>query len=138
MQDLPRNVRVVVDNGGVISGVPDPNDIGFIAVEVGEGRSTPAGIYFRVLLCGITGHRQFAADSGLLLRPDQAVAVAAAMIRVFTQHGDRTNRKKARLKYLIDKWGLEKFLAATETLLAFPLLPAAPPESDPRPPPHRP
>jgi ferredoxin-nitrite reductase len=132
MYELPRKFNVAFDNGGVISVVADTNDIGFVAVEVGEGRSIPAGIYFRVLLCGITGHRQFAADSGLLLRPDQAVAVAAAMIRVFTQHGDRSNRKKARLKYLIDKWGLEKFLSETEKLLAFPLIRVDASECEPR------
>jgi ferredoxin-nitrite reductase len=122
MYDLPRKFNVAFDNGGSISVVADTNDIGFVAVEVNEGRSVPAGIYLRVLLCGITGHRQFATDCGVLLRPDQTVAAAAAIIRVFTQHGDRTNRKKARLKYLIDNWGIEKFLSETEKLLAFPLI----------------
>jgi len=132
MYELPRKFNVAFDNGGAISVVADTNDIGFIAVEVGAGRSVPAGIYFRVLLSGITGHRQFATDCGLLLHPDQAVAVAAAMIRVFTQHGDRTNRKKARLKYLIDKWGVEKFLSETEKLLAFPLIRVDASECEPR------
>jgi ferredoxin-nitrite reductase len=132
MYELPRKFNVAFDNGGAISVVADTNDIGFVAVEVGEGRSIPAGIYFRVLLCGITGHRQFATDCGLLLRPDQTVAVAAAMIRVFTQHGDRTERKKARLKYLIDKWGVEKFLSETEKLLAFPLIRVDASECEPR------
>jgi len=132
MYELPRKFNVAFDNGGTISVVADTNDIGFVAVEVREGRSIPAGIYFRVLLCGITGHRQFGTDCGLLLRPDQTVAVAAAMIRVFTQHGDRTNRKKARLKYLIDKWGVEKFLSETERLLAFPLIRVDASECEPR------
>jgi ferredoxin-nitrite reductase len=132
MYELPRKFNVAFDNGGAISVVADTNDIGFIAVEVGEGRSIPAGIYFRVLLCGITGHRQFATDCGLLLRLDQTVAVAAAMIRVFTKHGDRTNRKKARLKYLIDEWGVEKFLSETEKLLAFPLIRIDASECEPR------
>ncbi len=122
MYGLPRKFNVAFDNGGAISVVADTNDIGFIAVEVKEGHGIPAGIYFRVLLCGITGHKQFATDCGLLLRPDQTVAVAAAMIRVFAERGDRTDRKKARLKYLIDKWGIEKFVAKTEKLLAFPLI----------------
>jgi ferredoxin-nitrite reductase len=122
MYGLPRKFNVAFDNGGAISVVADTNDIGFIAVEVKEGHGIPAGIYFRVLLCGITGHKQFATDCGLLLRPDQTVAVAAAMIRVFAEHGDRTNRKKARLKYLIDRWGIEKFISKTEKLLAFPLI----------------
>src|SRR5690606_1555493 len=49
-------------------------------------------------------------------------ALAAAMIRVFIAHGDRTDRKRARLKYLIDRWGIPKFLEETQKRLAFPLL----------------
>lgn len=129
---LPRKFNVAFDNGGAISVVADTNDIGFVAVEVGEGKDVPAGVYFRVLLCGITGHRQFATDCGLLLRPDQAVAVAVAMIRVFNANGDRTDRKKARLKYLVDKWGTPKFLEETEKLLAFPLMYLVPEACEPR------
>ena len=129
---LPRKFNVAFDSGGAISVVADTNDIGFVATRVGEGRTVPAGVYFRVLLCGITGHKQFAEDCGLLLRPDQAVAVAAAMIRVFSENGDRTDRKKARLKYLVDRWGVEKFLAETEKLLAFPLLRVPVEECEPR------
>jgi len=122
MYGLPRKFNVAFDNGGSISVLADTNDIGFIAVQAGEGQDVPAGIYFRVLLCGITGHKQFASDCGVLLRPDQTVAVAAAMIRVFSENGDRTDRKKARLKYLVDQWGVDRFLAETEKRLAFPLI----------------
>jgi ferredoxin-nitrite reductase len=66
-------------------------------------------------------HEQLAADSGILVAPSEALAVAVAMIRVFIENGDRTDRKKARLKYLIDKWGIPKFLAETQQKLAFPL-----------------
>jgi ferredoxin-nitrite reductase len=129
---LPRKFNVAFDGGGAISVVVDTNDIGFVGVRVGEGRSVPAGVYFRVLLCGITGHSQFASDCGLLLRPEQSVAFAAAMIRVFIDHGDRTDRKKARLKYLVDKWGVEKFISETEKRLAFPLLRVSAEECEPR------
>lgn len=122
LYELPRKFNVAFDSGGSISALADTNDIGFQTVCVGEGKSVPSGVYFRVLLSGITGHRQFASDCGLLLRPEQTVAVAAAMIRVFIAHGDRTDRKKARLKYLIDRWGMEKFVAETEKHLAFPLM----------------
>ena len=56
---LPRKFNVAFDDGGTISAVADTNDIGFQAVRVGEGKSFPLGVYFRVVLCGITGHRQF-------------------------------------------------------------------------------
>lgn len=129
---LPRKFNIAIDSGGAISTLADTNDIGFVAVRVGEDKSVPAGVYFRMLLCGITGHKQFAADCGLLLRPDQLVAVAAAIVRVFAENGDRTDRKKARLKYLADKWGVEKFLEETEKKLAFPVLRVGASECEPR------
>jgi ferredoxin-nitrite reductase len=132
MYGLPRKFNVAFDNGGAISVVADTNDIGFIATQIGEGHSVPAGIYFRVLLCGITGHKQFAADCGLLLRPEQTVAVAAAMIRVFNENGDRRDRKRARLKYLIDEWGVERFIEEAEKRLAFPLVRFAAEKCEPR------
>lgn len=132
LYELPRKFNVAFDSGGAISVLVDTNDIGFQAVRVGEGKSVPAGVYFRVLLCGITGHKQFAGDCGLLVRPEEAVAVAAAMIRVYVEHGDRTNRKKARLKYLVDGWGVVKFVAETEKQLAFPLLRMDAKECEPR------
>lgn len=127
---LPRKFNVSFDNGGSLCGATDTNDIGFLAVRVtpasleklpaGAPRPEP-GVYFRVHLGGITGHLDFARDTGLLIKPSEAVAVSAAMIRVFAEHGDRTNRKKARLKYLLDKWGFEKFVEETQKKLAFPL-----------------
>jgi ferredoxin-nitrite reductase len=119
---LPRKFNISFDGGGSVSVAADTNDIGFIAVRIGEGHGVEPGIYFRVELAGITGHQRFARDCGILVRPSECVAVAAAMIRVFAENGDRTNRKKARLKYLIDKWGHEKFVDETEKKLAFPLV----------------
>ena len=129
---LPRKFNIAFDNGGSISALADTNDIGFTAVRIAQGRGVPAGVYFRVLLCGITGHKQFATDSGLLLLPEQLVAVAAAMVRVFAEHGDRTDRKKARLKYLIDRWGIDRFLEETEKKLAFPVIRFPASECEPR------
>lgn len=41
--------------------------------------------------------------------PDQAIAVAEAVVRVQRDFGNRTDRKTARLKYLIHDWGIDKF-----------------------------
>jgi ferredoxin-nitrite reductase len=121
MYDLPRKFNVAFDGGGSVTVVADTNDIGFVAVRVPEGKGLAPGIYFRVELAGITGHQQFASDAGVLVKPDQSVAVAAAIIRVFVENGDRTNRKKARLKYVIEKWGLAKYMEEVERKLAFQL-----------------
>ncbi|PTX92496.1 NirA family protein [Opitutus sp. ER46] len=127
---LPRKFNIAFDSGGALSTAADTNDLGFIAVRVTPqslARATLAGpvpapgIYFRVQLGGITGHKDFARDAGLLVAPGEVVAVAAAMVRVFNEHGCRTDRKKARLKYLLEQWGVERFVDEAARKLAFPL-----------------
>jgi ferredoxin-nitrite reductase len=130
--DLPRKFNISFDNGGSLSVAADTNDIGFFATRVTEKTLSPLasglspaiapGIYFRVQLGGISGHKDFARDTGILITPDQAVPLAVAMLRVFIDHGDRTNRKKARLKYLLDDKGVDWFLAEAAKRVSFPLL----------------
>ena len=109
---LPRKFNVAFDGGGVIPVLEDTNDIGFQAVEVKDGFGVEPGVWFRLTLGGITGHKDFARDTGVIVKPEDATEVADAIVRVFIEHGDRTNRNKARLKYVLDAWGFEKFLAA--------------------------
>jgi ferredoxin-nitrite reductase len=116
---LPRKFNIGFDGGGRVAVLEDTADIGFAAVAVGEGEDVPAGIYFRVLLGGITGHGDFGRDSGLLIGPQECTAVALALVRAFIDHGDRTDRKKARLKYVLERLGLDGFLAEAEKHLAF-------------------
>ena len=122
MYNLPRKFNISFDGGGVISTLADTNDIGFQAVRLSDQRATedlPAGTYFRIQLAGITGHQQFASDCGWMVKPDQCVQVAGAIVRVFIRHGNRTDRKQARLKYLIDDWGMVKFLQTVREELPF-------------------
>jgi ferredoxin-nitrite reductase len=114
---LPRKFNVAFDGAGVIPVLEDTNDIGFQAIEVRDGFGVAAGVWFRLTLGGITGHRDFARDTGVIVKPEDATKVADAVVRVFIEHGDRTNRNKARLKYLLDSWGFDKFLAEVETKL---------------------
>src|SRR5438067_3130559 len=108
---LPRKFNIAFDGGGRVGVLEDTNDIGFAAVRVGPGKAVPEGVYFRMLLGGLTGHGSFASDSGVLLEPGEVVAAAAAILRVFIEHGDRTDRRRARLKYLLERWGIEKIMA---------------------------
>lgn len=122
LSGLPRKFNVAFDGGGAVAALEDTNDVGFQAVEVVAGGGIEGGVYFRLVLGGITGHRDFARETGRYLRPEDATAVADAIVRVFIDHGDRTDRTKARLKYLLDAWGFEKFLRAVEERLGRPLL----------------
>jgi ferredoxin-nitrite reductase len=118
---LPRKFNIAFDGGGKIAVLEDTNDVGFAAMRVGDGKAVAPGIWFRLQLGGITGHGDFARDTGIVVAPERCVAVSDAILRVFIDHGDRTDRKKARLKYLLDSWGFEKFIAEVEKKLSCPL-----------------
>jgi ferredoxin-nitrite reductase len=114
---LPRKFNVAFDGAGKIAVLEDTNDIAFAAVEVNHGFGVEPGIWFRLGIGGITGHRDFAKETGIIVKPDDATKVADAIVRVFIETGDRTNRLKARLKYVLDSMGVEKFLIAVEEKL---------------------
>lgn len=120
--DLPRKFNIAYDGGGLISSVEDTNDIGASAVKIGDE------VYFRILLGGVTGHQTFASDWGVIVKPEQLNDVMVALLRVFIQFGDRTNRKKARFKYVIEDKGLDGVLAEAEKHLKFKLT-RLPPDS---------
>src|SRR5215467_2084729 len=114
---LPRKFNVGFDGGGRIAVLEDTNDIGFQAVEVKDGFGAEPGVWFRLMLGGITGHLDFARHTGVVVRPADATRVADAVVRLFIERGDRTNRNKARLKYVLDSMGHDAFVAAVEERL---------------------
>ena len=115
---LPRKFNVGFDGGGIVPVLEETNDIGFQAVEVtGEGEGIAPGIWCRLLLGGISGHRDLARDTGIVCPPHDCTPIADAIIRVFVETGDRTNRAKARLKYVLDDMGFDRFLAMVEAKL---------------------
>jgi ferredoxin-nitrite reductase len=81
---------------------------------VKDGIGVEPGIWFKLGIGGITGHKDFATDTGIIVKPADATKVSDAIVRVFIDLGDRTNRLKARLKYVIDGMGMEKFLVLVE------------------------
>ena len=119
---IPRKFNVGFDGGGIIPVLEDTNDIGFQAVEVKDGFGVEPGIWFRLMLGGITGHQDFARDTGVIVKPAEATKVADAVVRVFIDNGNRSDRAKARLKYVLDAWGFEKFIGAMEEKLGHKLV----------------
>jgi ferredoxin-nitrite reductase len=109
--DLPRKFNIAFDGGGLIGTVEDTNDIGVRAVRVEDQ------VLFRIAVGGATGHQAFARDLGVLVPPGELNKVIVALLRVYIANGNRADRKKARLKHLLDQWPLEKYLAETEKLL---------------------
>ncbi len=109
--NLPRKFNIAFDGGGLIGSVEDTNDIGAKAVKIGDE------VYFRISLGGATGHKSFARDLGVVVPPKDIVKAIIAVVRVYIANGNRGDRKKARLKHLLDKWTLDQYLMETEKVL---------------------
>ena len=119
---LPRKFNIAFDGGGRVAVLEDTNDIALSAVQVAGGFGVAPGVYFRLGLGGITGHRDFARATDVLVPPDDATRVCNAVLRAFIAHGDRTDRTKARLKYVLDRLGVPAFLTEVEKELGQALL----------------
>ena len=55
------------------------------------------------------------------VEPDDLIRAVEAVIKLQRDHGDRSDRKRARLKYLIDDKGLDRIKSAFESYFGGPL-----------------
>jgi len=64
--------------------------------------------FFRIALGGATGHKTFARDLGVLVKAAELNKVTSRSSAFILPNGNRGDRKKARLKHLLETWPLEK------------------------------
>ncbi len=98
-----------------LSGTDDPvwnlgafHDLGFTARIRGTNGSTARG--FRVVVGGGLGAVPYEAVEYTDFLPEaELLPFVQAVLRVFAIHGEKKNRARARLKFLVAKWGIERF-----------------------------
>ncbi|MFA6109119.1 MAG: assimilatory sulfite reductase (NADPH) hemoprotein subunit [Candidatus Latescibacterota bacterium] len=125
---LPRKFKVAL-------AIPPDNDVdvfahdlGFIALADGAALTG-----FNVVVGGGMGQTHGVSTTypqlGRVIgscRPEEAVEVAEAVVTVQRDFGDRTDRRQARLKYTIDRQGLDWFTEELARRRGRPLDPAGP------------
>lgn len=119
--NLPRKFNIAICGCRDNSVHAEINDLAFVPAFK-EGK-----LGFNVLVGGFFSARRCAEAIGLdvWVDPRDVVPLCEAVLLVYRDHGLRANRQKARLMWLIDEWGLEKFRAAVERQIGHPLLRAA-------------
>jgi ferredoxin-nitrite reductase len=119
--NLPRKFNIAICGCRDNSVHAEINDLAFVPAFK-EGK-----LGFNVLVGGFFSARRCAEAIGLdvWVDPRDVVPLCEAVLLVYRDHGLRANRQKARLMWLIDEWGLEKFRAAVERQTGHPLLRAA-------------
>lgn len=98
------SIDVYTHDLGLLAVVENEQIIGYnVIVGGGMGRTPSAEKTFPAIGQKMT-----------FVTPDQVIGVAEAVVKVQRDFGNREDRKRARLKYLIFDWGLEKFKSKVE------------------------
>jgi sulfite reductase (ferredoxin) len=126
--DLPRKYKTAIS--GLQDVAHEINDIAFIGVnhpKHGPGLDLWVG-------GGLSTNPMLAQRVGAWIPLDEVPEVWAAVTSIFRDYGYRRLRAKARLKFLIKDWGIEKFREVLETeYLKRPLIDGPAPEPVPHP-----
>jgi len=109
-QELGRKIKIAFSNNDKDTAVTYIHDFGFIPKINSKNEKG-----FKVLVGGGLGAQPFLAQVAYEFLPEnQLIPFVEASIRVFDRHGERVSRHKARIKYLINKIGIEEFLRLVE------------------------
>ncbi|MFI5160922.1 MAG: nitrite reductase [Sphingobacteriales bacterium] len=103
-QDMARKFKIAFSSSEEDTAFAYANDVGLIPKINAKGERG-----FKVYLGGGLGAQPFiGALVEEFLPEDQLIPYIESVIRVFDRYGERNNRNKARLKYVIQKLGLDE------------------------------
>lgn len=104
-QNLPRKFKSAISGNARQDVVHEINDLAFIGVEhpeLGPGFECYVG-------GGLSTNPMLAQSLGAFVALEQVPDVWANVVRIFRDYGYRRLRNRARLKFLVAEWGVEKF-----------------------------
>ncbi|AFK19615.1 ferredoxin--nitrite reductase [Haloferax mediterranei ATCC 33500] len=107
--NLPRKWKVSITGCREGCGQGDINDLALEpATKEIDGEETKG---FNIRIGGGLSRNEprLARDIDVFVTPEQAAEVSGAISALFRDNGDRENRYNARIKFLMDEWGAEKF-----------------------------
>jgi len=103
-QNLPRKFKFSVSGSKADRALSFMHDAGFVAVKQ-KGR-----LGFRLSAGGGLGALPIGAEVVEEFLPVEKVVLAGlALVRIHNDHGNRKVRAKARLKFVKERWGIERF-----------------------------
>ncbi|MGX9346734.1 nitrite/sulfite reductase [Microbacterium sp. KNMS] len=111
LANLPRKFKTALTGHPSQDVVHEINDVAFVAVEHPEH-----GVGYDVWVGGaLSTVPRLGERLGAWASPEQVAEVWYGVARIFRDYGYRRLRNKARLKFLLADWGVEKFREVLET-----------------------
>lgn len=107
-QEMGRKFKIAFSNTEKDTAYTFMHDLGAIArVRTVDGREQRG---FKIVIAGGLGAQpHLAVTTHEFLEEDLLIPYLEAVLRVFDRHGERNSRHKARIKFLIQKIGIETF-----------------------------
>lgn len=111
LANLPRKFKTAITGHPSQDVVHEINDCAFVAVEHPE-----LGIGYDLWVGGaLSVVPRLGERLGVFVAPDRVAEVWHGVTRIFRDYGYRRLRNKARLKFLLADWGVERFREVLET-----------------------
>ncbi len=116
--NLPRKYKISVSGCCIRCAQPDINCTGIFGLRRETNSGTEAG--FGIMVGGgLSSSPHLAQILPYFLRPEQVWPVVKAVSEIFRDHGYRLRRNRARFKFLVADWGVERMAAEVEAKLDF-------------------
>ena len=115
--NLPRKYKISISGCHIHCHQPDINCVGFFGLVSERG-----DLGYGVKVGGGLSSSPHLAQT-LLTAPQQAWPVTRAISELYRDEGYRAKRNRARFKFLVADWGVERILAEVEARLGFKLEP---------------
>lgn len=103
-QEMGRKIKISFSINEEDSALSFMHDIGFIAKKNGDVHG------FKIMIAGGLGSQARQADVfHEFIEQNKIIPLTEAILRVFDRYGERKNRMKARLKFLVKEIGVDRF-----------------------------
>ena len=116
--NLPRKFKISISGCCIHCAQPDINCVGLFGIKRVQHGVTEVG-YGIKLGGGLSSAPHLAQTLPVFIKPDQVWPVVEAVAKIFRDHGYRLKRTRARFKFLVADWGVEKLTAEIRALLPF-------------------
>jgi sulfite reductase (ferredoxin) len=115
--NFPRKYKIGISGCKCHCAAHEIQDVAFTAFKNDAGEV----LFDLTIGGGLSKSKQIATRANRYVKPEQVQDVAVACAELFRDNGNRDNRNKARVRHLLNDWGIEKFVAEIERVIGYSL-----------------
>ena len=115
--NFPRKYKIGISGCKCHCAAHEIQDVAFTAFKTDNGEV----LFDLTIGGGLSKSKQIATRASRYVKPEQVLDVAVACAEIFRDNGNRDNRNKARVRHLLNDWGIEKFVDEIEKVIGYKL-----------------